>query len=188
MGGIDEWLQRLSWIALIALPILLGVGGYTLLRRMQTFEQHFGDALAETDTSRLLDILRLIEQPGIREARASILIDVPAPEQRGENWWEANSSLHHAAEQVCLAYDYLGGFINFGASSRSGQFFLETWGEDIIRVHDTLERYLAFRRQADQGAYKEFSWLAEEAKLIHRDPPPADVEHPVRTIIRHFKT
>jgi hypothetical protein len=87
-----------------------------------------------------------------------------------------------------LSYDYVGDFINFGASSRAGQFFLETWGEDIIQMHDTLERYFAFRGQSDQGAYKEFSWLAEEAKLVHRDPPPADVEHPARTIIRYLKT
>jgi hypothetical protein len=187
MGGIDEWLQRLSWLALIALPILLGAGGFAVLRRLRLFEQHSADALEESETSRLLEILRLIERPGIREAHAMILIDVPAPEQKGENWWEGNSALHRAAEQVCLSYDYIGGVINFDASKRAGEFFLETWGEDIIRTHDLLERYLTFRRNSGTGAYKEFSWLAQEAKLLHRDPPPAEPEHPVRTIIRHLK-
>jgi hypothetical protein len=187
MGGIDEWLQRLSWLALIALPFLLGAGGYAALQRLRLLEQHFAGALDEAETSGLLEILRLVEGPGIREARAMILIDVPGPEQRGENWWEENSSLHRAAEQVCLSYDYIGGVIIFAAPKRAGEFFLATWGEDIIRVHDSLERYLAFRRKSATGAYKEFSWLAQEAKLIHRDLRPAEPEHPVRTIIRHLK-
>ena len=187
MDGIDEWLQRLSWLALIALPILLCAGGYAALLRLRLFEQHVEDALEGTRTSRLLEILQLVGQPGIREARATVLIDVPEPEQRGEKWWEENSSLHRAAEQVCLSYDHIGGLINFDTSKRAGEFFLETWGEDIIRVHDILKRYLEFRRKSATGAYQEFSWLAQEAELIHRNAPPVEPEHPVRTIIRHLK-
>jgi hypothetical protein len=188
MGGIDEWLQRLAWLALISLPFILAAGGYLALRRVRYFEEHLEDALHETRTSRLLEILRLIEQPGIREAHAIILIDAAGPEQAGENWWETSSSLHRAAEQVCLSYDYIGGVINFDASTRVGEYFLETWGEDILRVHDILRRYIEFRQKSGAGDYKEFSWLAQEAKIIHRDPPHAEPEHPVRTIIRHLKS
>jgi hypothetical protein len=189
MGGIDEWLERLAWLALISLPFLLALGGYVALRRLRPFEQDFGNALQEAQTSRLMEILRLIEGPGIREARTMVLIEVPGPEQRGENWWEGNSLLHRSAEEVCSSYDYIGGVINFDVSDRVGQFFLETWGEDIIRVHDILGRYLDFRRKSGTGAYNEFTWLAQEAKLIHRSPPPpAEPEHPIRTVIRHLQS
>src|SRR5262249_17999395 len=162
----------------IAFPILLGAGGYAVLRRLQRLERHFQRALEETETSRLLEILRLINLPGVRDAHAMIRIDVPGPEQNGENWWEGSSSLQRAAEQVCLSYDHIGGVINFDASKRAGEFFLETWGEDVIGAHDILERYLEFRRKSGMGVYKEFSWLAQEAKLIHRAPPPNEAEHP----------
>lgn len=189
MGGIDEWLERLSWLALISLPLLLALGGYVALRRLRPFEQDFGNALQEAETSRLLEILRLIEGPGIREARVMVVIEVPGLEQRGENWWEGNGPLHRSAEQICSSYDYIGGVINFDASDRVGQFFLETWGEDIIRIHDILGRYLDFRRKSGAVAYNEFTWLAQEAKLIHRSPPPpAEPEHPIRTVIRHLQS
>jgi hypothetical protein len=188
MGGIDDWLQRLSWIALISLPFLVVLGGYVALRRFRPFEQDLGDALQEAQTSRLVEILRLIEDQGIREARATVLIDVRRQEQRGENWWDGDDRLHRAAEHLCSSYDYVGGVINFDASGRVGQFFLETWGEDIIRVHDVLARYLDFCRKSGAAAYDEFSWLAQEAKLIHRSPPPAEPEHPIRTVIRHLQS
>ena len=187
MDGIDDWLQRLSWIALILLPFLLVLGGYVALRRLRPVEQDFGDAVQEAQTSRLLEILRLVEEQGVRDARATVLIDVRGQEQRGENWWE-NDGLHRAAEHVCSSYDYIGGVINFDASGRVGQFFLETWGEDIIRVHDILDRYLDFCRKSGAAAYNEFTWLAQEAKLIHRSPPPAEPEHPIRTVIRHLQS
>jgi hypothetical protein len=185
MDGIDEWLQRLSWLALIALPVVLGVGGWMVLRRLQRLELNLGDALGE---SRLQQIVGLIAKPGIRDAHTLILTKLPEPERKGEKWWEENSTLNVAAEQICSTYDYIGGVINFDTSQRLGQFFLETWGEDVIRVHDILERYLKFRRESGTGAYNEFSWLAQEAKLIHRDPQPADPEHPVRTVIRILKS
>lgn len=188
MGEIDAWLQRLSWLALISLPILLGLGGYAAFRSLRHFRQDLEDVSLETRTSRLLEILRLIEDPRVREARTMILIEVSDSDRRSEDWWEGNAALQRAAEQVCSAYDYAAGAINFDASERVGQFFLETWGEDVIRIHDVLERYLEFRRKSEAGTYNEFSWLAQEARLIHRDLPAAKPEHPVRTVIRHLKS
>lgn len=188
MGGIDEWLERLSWVALILLPFLLALGGYVVLSRLRAIQQEVEDTLQEAQTSRLIEVLHLIEESGIRDARSTVLIDIRGRDQQGEKWWEGDDRLHRAAEQVCASYDYVGGIINFDASGRVGQFFLETWGEDVIRIHDILEQYLGFRRKSGAAAYNEFTWLAQEAKLIHRTPAPAEPEHPIRTVIRHLQS
>jgi hypothetical protein len=188
VGEIDSWLERLSWIALVALPFLFVIGGYVALTRLRDLEQNVEDALQEAQTSTLLDVLRLIDRHGMSDAQLTVLIDIREREQRGESWWESDDRLHRSAERVCATYDCLGGVINFDASDRVGPFFLETWGEDVIRIHDILERYLGIRRKSGDAVYNEFTWLAQEAKLIHRSPPREDSEHPIRTVIRHLRS
>jgi hypothetical protein len=188
MGGIDEWLERLSWVALILLPILLAVGGYILLSRLRTVGQDIGDAVQEAHSSRLLEGLHLIDGPGLRDARSAVLNEIRGREQNGDKWWESDDHLRRSAEQLCAAYDYLGGVVNFDESDRVGQFILETWGEDVIRIHDILERFIGVGRKSDAPGYNEFTWLAQEAKLIHQSPEHTEAEHPIRTVIRHLQS
>ncbi len=187
MVGIDEWLERLSWIALISLPFMFILGGYVVLRRLRPFEQDIEDVLHATATSRLLELVVLMQEHSNRDARATVLIDIAGREQNKENWWEDDARLHRAAETLCASYDYIAGVINF-ESGRIGQFFLETWGEDVIRVHDVLRRYLDFRRNSGAASYNEFTWLAQEAKLIHDTPPAPESQHPIRTVLRHLRS
>lgn len=187
MVWLDEWLERLFWLSLALLPVLLTLGGYGLLRRLRPLEEELERALRAVSTSQLIEILRLLEQGSTGDARATVLIDVAARERNGENWWEADERLHRAAASVCTTYDHVAGIINFD-SGPAGQFFLETWGEEVIRVHDVLERYLDLRRSSGVAFCSEFTWLAQEARRIHHRPQAAELQHPVRTVLRHLKS
>jgi hypothetical protein len=170
---IDQWLARLAWIAVLSLPFLAVWAGRIAMRHSETAARQRDAGLRAAQASRLLKILELVEQPSVREARHSVMTAVRRLEEAGTNWWESDDGLHRAAAQVCAAYHDLGGIINFDASDRVGQYVLEQWGEDLIRAHEVLQRFLLFRRDSGGDSYREFTWLFEEAKLLHRGPPAA---------------
>ena len=68
-----------------------------------------------------------------------------------------------------LSYDHLGGIVKFDGPDRVGLYFLERWGEGIIRAHAVLERFLVFRRKSARNSYEDFTWLFKQAASIHKE-------------------
>ena len=97
------------------------------------------------------------------------MTEIRRQEEEGKNWWESDERLQGAAEQLCASYDHLGGIIKFDGPDRVGQYFLERWGEGIIRAHAVLERFLVFRRKSARNSYEDFTWLFKQAGSIHKN-------------------
>ncbi len=169
MTEIDHWLERLYWLALIALPFLLVWGGRVALRHVQTASQQVDTALQEAQSTKLLKILGQVEEQRVQDALNIVMTDIGREEEAGKSWWEGNDRLRNAATQVCVSYDHLGGVIQFDGPDRVGQYVLERWGEGIIRAHDILQRFLDVERKASRNSYANFAWLSEEAKLVRRN-------------------
>lgn len=172
MSGIDPWLERLAWIALISLPFLAIWGGRLAWQGLQAALQQSDAAFEETQTARLFKILNHIAEQDVRDARHVVMTKIRLQEEEGKNWWESDDNLHSAAAKLCASYDDVAGVINFDESDRVGQYFLETWGEDLIRAHTILQRFLDFRQKSGGDTYKEFTWLFDEAKLIQQSSRP----------------
>ena len=148
MNEIDHWLERLYWVAMISVPFLAIWAGRIALRNVQTALQQVDAALQEAQTTKLFKILQHVEGQSVRDARHIVMTEIHRQEEEGKNWWESNDQLHRAAVQLCVSYDHLGGVIKFDGPDRVGQYFLERWGEGIIRAHSILERFLAFKRKS----------------------------------------
>jgi hypothetical protein len=129
-------------------------------------------AFEEAQTARLFKILNHIAEPSVRDARHLVMTQIRLKEEEGKNWWESDDNLHSAAAKLCASYDDAAGVINFDETDRVGQYFLETWGEDVIRAHDILQRFLDFRRKSAGDSYKEFTWLCDEARVMHQGAEP----------------
>src|SRR5215510_16309796 len=113
MDEIDHWLERLFWIAMISIPFLAIWAGRIALRQVDA-------ALQEAQTTKLLKLLQHVEEQRVQDARHLVM---------------TKSVVRKAAEQLCASYDHLGGIIKFDGPDRVGQYFLERWGEGIIRAH-----------------------------------------------------
>jgi hypothetical protein len=163
MNEIDLWLERLYWIAMTSVPFLAIWAGRIALRQVQTASQQVDAALQEAQTSKLLKILQHVEEQRVQDARHLVMTEIRRQEEQGKNWWERDERFQRAAEQLCASYDHLGGVIRFDGPDRVGQYFLERWGEGIIRAHTVLGRFLAFRRKSTPNSYEDFTWLCEQA-------------------------
>jgi hypothetical protein len=166
MNEIDHWLERLYWIAMISVPFLAIWAGRVALRQVQTGLQQVDAALQEAQTVKLFKILQHVEEQRVRDARQIVMTEIYRQEEEGKNWWESDERLQRAAVQLCASYDHLGGIIKFDGPDRVGQYFLERWGEGIIRAHTILERFLIFRRTSQSNSYADFTWLFEQATSI----------------------
>jgi hypothetical protein len=166
MNEIDHWLERLYWIAMISVPFLAIWAGRVALRQVQTALQQVDAALQEAQTVKLFKILQHVEEQRVRGARHIVMTEIYRQEEEGKNWWESDEQLQRAAVQLCASYDHLGGIIKFDGPDRVGQYFLERWGEGIIRAHTILERFLIFRRKSQSNSYADFTWLFEQATSI----------------------
>ena len=169
MNEIDHWLERLFWIAMVSIPFLAIWAGRIALRQVQTALQQVDAALQEAQTTKLFKILQHVEEQRVRDARHVVMTEIRRQEEEGKNWWESDERLQRAAEQLCASYDHLGGIVKFDGPDRVGQYFLERWGEGIIRAHTILERFLAFRRKSARNSYEDFTWLFEQATSIDRN-------------------
>ena len=169
MNEIDHWLERLYWVAMISVPFLAIWAGRIALRHVQTALQQVDAALQEAQTTKLFKILQHVEEQRVRDARDIVMTEIHRQEEAGKNWWEGDERLQRAAEQLCASYDHLGGIIKFDGPDRVGQYFLERWGEGIIRAHTLLERFLVFRRKSARNSYEDFTWLFEQATSIDRN-------------------
>ncbi len=169
MNEIDHWLERLFWIAMVSIPFLAIWAGRIALQQLQTALQQVDAALQEAQTTKLFKILQHVEEQRVRDARRLVMTEIRRQEEEGKNWWESDERLQSAAEQLCASYDHLGGIIKFDGPDRVGQYFLERWGEGIIRAHTVLERFLAFRRKSARNSYEDFTWLFEQATSIDRN-------------------
>jgi hypothetical protein len=166
MNETDHWLERLFWIAMISIPFLAVWAGHIALQQVQTALQQVDAALQEAQTTKLFKILQHVEEQIVRDARHIVMTEIHDQEEAGKNWWESDERLRRAAEQLCASYDHLGGIIKFDGPDRVGQYFLERWGEVIIRAHTILERFLVFSRKSAHNSYEDFTWLFEQATSI----------------------
>jgi hypothetical protein len=169
MNEIDLWLERLYWIAMISLPFLAIWAGRIASRQVQTASQQVDAALQEAQTTKLLRILGHVEEQRVLDARHVVMTEIRRQEEQGKNWWESDERLQRAAEQLCASYDHLGGVIRFDGPDRVGQYFLERWGEGIIRAHAVLERFLVLKRKSARNSYEDFTWLFKQAASIHKE-------------------
>jgi hypothetical protein len=169
MSEIDHWLERLYWVAMISLPFLAIWAGRIALQQVQTVLQQVDATLQEAETAKLFKILQHVEEQRVQDARHVVITEIRRQEQEGKNWWESDDRLRGAATQLCASYDHLGGVIKFDGPDRVGQYFMERWGDGIIRAHTILERFLDFRRKSAGDSYTDFTWLVEQATTIHRN-------------------
>jgi hypothetical protein len=163
MTEIDHWLERLYWVAMISVPLLTIWAGRIVLRHSQTVSQQIDAALQEAQTSKLFKILQYVEEQSFSDARRIVMTEIHPHEQEGKNWWKTDERLERAAVQVCVSYDQLAGIVKFDGPDRVGQYFLENWGEGVIRAHNILERFLVSRRESASNSYENFTWLCEQA-------------------------
>ena len=148
-SSIDLWLQRFYWVSQILLPFIAVVAGWIALKQAWTF--------------RLFELLRHIEQPRVRSARAIVMREISMIPSDQE-WW-VDGRLHDAAATFCSAYDHLGGIIKFhGSNGRVERFFIERWGETVVRSYLVLTRFLEFRRKSAPNSYDNYIWLYKLAR------------------------
>ena len=114
-------------------------------------------------------MLQHVEEQRVADARHLVMTEIRRQEEEGKNWWENDERLQRAADQLCASYDHLGGIIKFDGPDRVGQYFLERWGEGIIRAHAVLGRFLVFRRKSARNSYEDFTWLFKQAASIHKN-------------------
>jgi hypothetical protein len=169
MSEIDLWLERLYWIAMISIPFLAIWAGRIALQQVQTVSQQVDAALQEAQTTKLLKMLQHVEEQRVVDARHLVMTEIRRQEEEGKNWWESDERLQRAAAELCASYDHLGGIIKFDGPDRVGQYFLERWGEGIIRAHAVLERFLVFKRKSARNSYEDFTWLFKQAGSIHKN-------------------
>jgi hypothetical protein len=143
MTVVDIWLQRAYWGSQMLLPLIAVAAGWI--------------ALKEAWAHRTFELLRLVEDPRVRDARAIVMKEIKP--LRGQQWW-ADGRLHDAAATVCSAYDHLGGLMLFHDwRGRVERFFLDRWGETVVRAYPILKPFIDLRRETAPGSYENFRWL-----------------------------
>ena len=137
-----------------------------MLRHSQTVSQQIDAALQEAQTSKLFKILQYVEEQSFSDARRIVMTEIHPHEQEGKNWWKTDERLERAAVQVCVSYDQLAGIVKFDGPDRVGQYFLENWGEGVIRAHNILERFLVSRRSPRVIAMRILLGFANKQPLV----------------------
>jgi hypothetical protein len=150
MTMLDSLLERAYWISQITLP-LIAVGAAWI-------------AIKQVRSIRLFELMKHIEDPRVREAREIVMMQVP--KWKGKDWW-TDDQLREAATTLASAYDHLGSLLHFEGMGRVGRFFVDRWGEGIVRTHIALDDYLTYRRRYAPQSYIGFTWLYQHAKRRH---------------------
>jgi hypothetical protein len=160
MTSFDYELQRFYWYSQILLPVVALLAGWIALRQSQTF--------------RLIEMVRHIERPEVRAARRIVMTQIAAPTLKGQAWW-SDERLHEAAAQVCASYDHLGAMMRFHGIGRVERWFINRWGEGVVRTHDVLLPFLEWRRRTGPQSYIEYTWLYERAKKRFPNVLPPEI-------------
>ena len=119
---IDSILERTYWISQVTLPFIAIGAAWIAIKQVRSF--------------RLFELMKHIEDPRVREARRVVTMEIP--QLKGQNWW-TDQRLHDAATTLAGAYDVLGSALQFDGLGRVGRFFLDGWGEGIVRTHVALD-------------------------------------------------
>jgi len=136
--------------------------------------------LRQAEDHRLLGLLRWMEEDRVRKARKIVIDELST--RRDEKWWELKDQrFHDAAALVASIYDHLGGYFRltlkfhdrwffslFGKDKDYvWKFFIDRWGEGIVRSYEILKRYIDYRREKAPKSYEGYEWVYKEAKQRH---------------------
>jgi hypothetical protein len=132
-------------------------------------------AFFQLRTYKLLEIMKYIEDEDFRTFRRTVIMEIGPIGHT--NWWDTMpnaAELEQAAAAVCARYDILGLMIEFDKIDRwvpggYGKFFTRDWAESIIRTHDALENYIAYRSSTAKfvdKAYPHFTRLRDRARQM----------------------
>ncbi len=133
---------------------------------------------------RAFELLKHIEDNKVRDARRRIMLSLPLPDsvswvECDEHEWQRGLNIDAAT--VCASYNNLAAFVlpkrwfsglfPFSLFSKSlMNFFIDNWGESIVRSHSRLLKFLSHRRSQplQKDAYRGFSELALRVRQRRR--------------------
>jgi hypothetical protein len=87
-----------------------------------------------------------VEEQSFSDARRIVMTEIHPHEQEGKNWWKTDERLERRRYKYVFRTISGIGIVKFDGPDRVGQYFLENWGEGVIRAHNILERFLVSRR------------------------------------------
>ncbi|MGJ0454794.1 MAG: hypothetical protein ACR65T_16420 [Methylocystis sp.] len=120
-------------------------------------------AFIQITTFRRFELLKLLEEPRVREARR--LIYKKKNQTNGEEWWREDCA-ERAAAIVCSSFDIVG----FLATGPNRRFFARHWWYPICWTYEALEDYLNDRRAGAPEVYEGYTRLYESAKRYDLRP------------------
>lgn len=118
-------------------------------------------ALSQDRTSKIFEMLKHLEDPIIRESRR-VLYQRVRVKTAPDKWWEHDDELDEAAATICARYALVAVII--GNDRRVWKFIAREWANNICWTHETLEKYLLYRRIDEPNAYYGYTKLYEAAK------------------------
>lgn len=128
----------------------------------------------QVKTFKLLELLKYLEQPHVREARRTVRIKIEPLVATGEEWWKRNDELESAASIVCASFNTTAGVLRLGWSRRLPHYFARHWGQSIVANYKILEPLIKSRRvkYGDDDYMGDFRWLYHLArKHVPASPP-----------------
>jgi len=161
LTDIDLLLQRIYWIAQIALAAIAVCAAIAAFIQIRTFK--------------LFELLKYIKEPYIVDARRIVIREIEP--KRKDNWWDEGADanrLEKEASTVCGSYDLIGRMAKFDRLERflpgSGfsRFFALYWSDSIIRTYEALEPFILARRLENRDAYAGYTWLYQSARKHDR--------------------
>jgi hypothetical protein len=154
-------LETLYWISQVMLLFVAAGASYAALQQLKAYK--------------LFELTKYMDDPGFREARGIVSREI-AP-RKNERWWDDQDAerLRNAAYLVCAKFDVLQLMIEFDTLDRLqgqsgyGAFFVQNWAASILRTHDALAGYIAWRQQSWLTYYSAYDRLQRAAAIYRRD-------------------
>jgi hypothetical protein len=165
--------EILYWCSQILLAVIAIVGAVFAFNQIKTFK--------------LLELLKYLEQPHVRDARRVVRRDIGMRKLAGR-WWDNDDRLEQAASIVCASFNTTAAALRLNRFGSLESFFARHWGGSIIVNYEILLPMIEDRRgeHAHGPEYmSDFRWLYKKARRYHpqqRLPsPPADISPTVES-------
>lgn len=118
-------------------------------------------AYRQVNTFKLFEWLKYIQDDNFRSARRIVIREI-SPIMDTE-WWQ-DDRLEMAGATCCASYDILGRMLQFGGSQSLVAFFIENWGDSIVRTWLILSPFIEHRRESGGYQSKGYEWLFVRAR------------------------
>jgi hypothetical protein len=116
-----------------------------------------GVAWWQLQTFKRFELLKLLEDPWVRNARSLLYRELRGDKEPEPQWWSKNPRLERAASTVCASFDIVG----LMATGRNRRFFRRYWAHSICWTYATLKEYIDARNPTGYHGYRR---LYQEAR------------------------